>query len=111
MKQQQYNTKSTVNDIYYEIQTAYVQLNDARERIAASKVAVQQARESFELSQGRYKAGVCDAVELKESQVTYENAKLAYVSNVYTYNSAKASLEKAIGQSLKPVENHENVEI
>ena len=97
MKQQQYNTKSTVNDIYYEIQTAYVQLNDARE--------------SFELSQGRYKAGVCDAVELKESQVTYENAKLAYVSNVYTYNSAKANLEKAIGQSLKPVENHENVEI
>ncbi len=111
LKQQQYATKSTVNDIYYEIQTAYVQLTDARQRIAASKVAVQQARESYELSQGRYRAGVCDAVELKESQVTYEDAKLAYISNIYTFNSAKASLEKAIGRSLKPAQLEENVEI
>ena len=110
-KQQQFNTKASINDIYYEIQTAYVKLTDARQRIAASKVAVQQARESYELSQGRYKTGVGDAVELKESQVTYENAKLAYISNIYTYNSAKASLEKAIGQSLKPADVQENVEI
>lgn len=110
-KQQQFNTKASINDIYYEIQTAYVKLTDARQRIAASKVAVQQARESYELSQGRYKTGVGDAVELKESQVTYENAKLAYVSNIYTYNSAKASLEKAIGQSLKPADIQENIEI
>lgn len=111
MEQQKYDTTSSVNDIYYEIQTAYVQLNDARQRIAASKVAVQQARESYELSQGRYKAGVCDAIELKESQITYEDAKLAYISNIYTYNSAKASLEKAIGQTLKETEIQENVEI
>lgn len=111
MEQQEFDVKATVNNIYYEIQTTYVQLTDARQRIAASKVTVQQARESYELSQGRYKAGVCDAIELKEAQITYENAKLAYVSNVYAYNSAKASLEKAIGQSLKPTEIQENVEI
>ncbi|MCD8025052.1 MAG: TolC family protein [Candidatus Gastranaerophilales bacterium] len=110
-EQQKYNTTSSVNDIYYEIQTAYVQLNDARERIVASKIAVQEARESYEQSQGRYKAGVCDAIELKESQITYENAKLAYISNIYTYNSAKASLEKAIGQSVKVSDVQENVEI
>lgn len=110
-EQQEFDVKATVNNIYYEIQTTFVQLTDARQRIAASKVTVQQARESYELSQGRYKAGVCDAIELKEAQITYENAKLAYVSNVYAYNSAKASLEKAIGQSLKPTEIQENVEI
>lgn len=111
LEQQKYSAKSSVNDIYYEIQTAYVSLTDARERIAASKVALMQARESYELSQGRYKAGVGDAVELKQSQVTYEDAKLAYISNIYTYNSAKASLEKAIGQTLAPVDVQENVEI
>ncbi len=110
-EQQKYNTKSSVNDIYYEIQTAYVSLNDARQRIASSKVAVQSARESYELSQGRYKAGVCDAIELKEAQVTYEDAKLAYISNIYLYNGAKAALEKAIGKTLAESEIQENVEI
>jgi len=110
-EQQKYSAKSIVNDIYYEIQTAYVSLNDARQRIAASKVAVQEARESYELSQGRYKAGACDAIELKEAEITYENAKLAYIGNIYLYNSAKASLEKAIGKTIQAAEIQENVEI
>lgn len=110
-EKQKYNTKSAVNDIYYEIQTSYVSLNDARQRIAASKVAVQKAKESYELSQGRYKTGVCDAIELKEAELTYENAKLTYISNIYLYNSAKASLEKAIGKTLQSSSNQENVEI
>ena len=111
LEQQKYTTKAAVHDIYYEIQTSYVLLNDARQRITASKAAVQEARESYELSQGRYKTGVCDAIELKEAEITYENAKLAYISNIYLYNSAKASLEKAIGQTLKDTANQENVEI
>ena len=111
LEQQKYDAKGIVNDIYYEIQTAYVSLNDARQRISASKVAVQEARESYELSQGRYKAGVCDAIELKEAQLTYDSAKLAYINNIYFYNSAKASLEKAIGQTIKDSDIQESIEI
>lgn len=111
LEQQKFDTKNSVNNIYYEIQSAFVRVTDTSQRIVASKLAVQEARESYELSQGRYKAGVCDAIELKEAQISYENAKLAYISNVYEYNSAKATLEKAIGQSLKPSEIQENVEI
>lgn len=111
LEQQKFDTKNSVNNIYYEIQSAFVRVTDTSQRIVASKLAVQEARESYELSQGRYKAGVCDAIELKEAQISYENAKLAYISNIYEYNSAKATLEKAIGQSLKPSEIQENVEI
>lgn len=111
LEQQKFDTKNSVNNIYYEIQSAFVRVTDTSQRIVASKLAVQEARESYELSQGRYKAGVCDAIELKEAQISYENAKLAYISNVYEYNSAKATLERAIGQSLKPSEIQENVEI
>lgn len=111
LEQQKFDTKNSVNDIYYEIQSAFVRVTDTSQRIVASKLAVQEARESYELSQGRYKAGVCDAIELKEAQISYENAKLAYISNIYEYNSAKAALEMAIGQSIKPSEVQENVEI
>lgn len=109
--EQQYQTKSNINNIYYEIQNAYVSLNDARQRISASKVAVQKAQESFELSKGRYKAGVCDAIELKEAEITYENARLAYIYHIYLYNSAKANLEKAIGKTIQNSTPQENVEI
>lgn len=110
-EEQKYSAKSNVNDIYYEIQQAYVSLMDAKERIPSTKLTVKEAKESYELSQGRYRVGVCDAIELRDAQVQYANAKLAYISNLYEYNSAKARLERAIGQTIKPLENVEKVEI
>ncbi len=110
-EEQKYSAKSNVNDIYYEIQQAYVSLMDAKERIPSTKLTVKEAKESYELSQGRYRVGVCDAIELRDAQVQYANAKLAYISNLYEYNSAKARLERAIGQTIKPVENVERIEI
>ncbi len=111
-EQEQYNVKSNVNDIYYEIQQAYVKLMDAKERIPSTKLTVKEAKESYELSQGRYRVGVCDAIELRDAQVQYANAKLAYINTLYAYNSAKALLERAIGQTIKPAnDNFENIEI
>ncbi len=110
-EEQKYTAKSNVNDIYYEIQQAYVSLMDAKERIPSTKLAVKEAKESYELSQGRYRVGVCDAIELRDAQVQYAGAKLAYISNLYEYNSAKARLERAIGQTIKPAKGAEKIEI
>ena len=55
--------------------------------------------------------GVCDAIELRDAQIQYANSKLAYISALYEYNSAKALLEKAIGQTIKPSEASEKIEI
>ncbi len=110
-EQEKYNTKSNVNDIYYEIQQSYVRLVDAKERIPSTKLTVKEAKESYDLSKGRYRVGVCDAIELRDAQVQYANAKLAYISALYAYNSAKAQLERAIGQTIKPLETPERVEI
>ena len=110
-EQQKYSTKANINDIYYEIQQAYVKLVDAKERIPSTKLTVKEAKESYELSQGRYRVGVCDAIELRDAQIQYANSKLAYISALYEYNSAKALLEKAIGQTIKPSEASEKIEI
>jgi len=110
-EQQKYSTKSNINDIYYEIQQAYVKLSDAKQRIPSTKLTVREAKESYELSQGRYRVGVCDAIELRDAQVQYANAKLTYIGTLYEYNSAKAQLERAIGQTLKPAQTTEKLEI
>ena len=61
---------------------------------------VKQAKENYELSYGRYRVGEASPIELREAQVTYQEAQLAYYNTLYGYNSAKASLEKAIGKNL-----------
>lgn len=101
-EQTQYDVKAQINDIYYEIQNVYTKLKDTKARIPVAKVAMEKAQENYELTSGRYKVGYGDAIELKDAQVALVSAKLAYFQTIYDYNSARANLEKSIGQTLKP---------
>lgn len=101
-KQIQYDSKAKINDIYYDIQTVYTRLKDAKTRIPVAKVAMEKAQENYELTSGRYEVGYGDVIELKDAQVALANAKLGYFQTIYEYNSARANLERAIGQTLKP---------
>ena len=92
--------KRTQNDIYLEVQTAYLTLNEKRDQIPVANLQVKQAKENYELSFGRYKVGESSPTELKNAQNTYEEAKLTYYNSLYEYNSAKALLEKAIGKNI-----------
>lgn len=100
-KKVQYETKAQINDIYYEIQSVYTRLKDARARIPVAKVAMEKAQENYELTSGRYRVGYGDTIELKDAQVALANAKLGYFQTIYEYNSARANLERSIGQTLK----------
>lgn len=101
-QQVQYDTKAQINDIYYEIQSVYTRLKDAKARIPVAKTAMDKAIENYELTSGRYKVGYGDVIELKDAQVALATAKMNYYQTIYDYNSARANLEKSIGQTLKP---------
>ena len=107
LEKQKFDTKATVNDVYYDIQSTFVKLIDAKQRVPVAKLAVKKAKENYELSQGRYSVGVSDAIEYKEAQIQYYDARLSYLNTIYQYNSAKANLERAIGQTLPAVDSDE----
>jgi len=94
------NALNTQNAIYLEIQNAYLMLNEKKAQIPVAILQVKQAKENYELSYGRYKVGEASPIELRDAQVTYQEAQLAYYNTLYGYNSAKAALEKAIGKNL-----------
>jgi len=102
------NAQNTQNAIYLEIQNAYLLLTEKKAQIPVAILQVKQAKENYELSYGRYRVGEASPIELREAQVTYEEAQFAYYNTLYGYNSAKAALEKAIGKNLitaeEPVE-------
>ena len=101
------NAVNTQNQIFLEIQNAYLTLVEKKNQIPVAILQVKQAKENYELSYGRYRVGEADPIELKEAQTTYQTAQLNYYGALYQYNVAKASLEKAIGKNLASQEEED----
>ena len=94
------NAKNTQNEIYLEIQNAFLTLEEKKNQMPVAVLGVKQAKENYELSYGRYRVGEANPTELKDAQINYQQAQLSYYNASYQYNSAKAQLEKAIGKNL-----------
>ena len=103
-QKEQSNSKNTKNALYYEVQSAYYTLDEKKNKLPVAFLVMKQAKENFELSEGRYKAGVGNPTELNDAQIQYKNARLTYYQTLYEYNSAKANLEKSVGKNINASE-------
>lgn len=83
-------------NIYFEVQKAYVDMIQLEKQIPLIAVKVKQTLENFELADGRYGVGLGDYIELQDAKVKYNNAQHEYVQTVYRYNVARANLELAM---------------
>lgn len=89
------------HDVYFNVKKNYIDLETDREAIVIAKLALDQAKEQYRQVTGRYKAGVGDAIELKDGENTYLNARLDFYNAMLNYNTTAASLEREIGLPLK----------
>ena len=87
--------------VYLNVKKNYLDLQTAKEAIIISKLALDEAKEQYRQVTGRYKAGVGDAIELKDGENTYLNARLDFYNSVLNYNVTAAGLEREIGIPLK----------
>jgi len=58
---------------------------------------VQLAHEQMKQSQDRFAAGVVNSLEVVQSEQAVAAADENYISSLYSYNVAKASLARALG--------------
>mgnify|MGYP001560558728 CR=1 FL=1 len=91
------NEDSLLQKVSLEIESAYLSLKEAEERISAGKLVVTQAEETVELAKGRYSAGVGSSIEITDAMITLNNAKMTYITALSDYSVAQANLEKAMG--------------
>ena len=89
------------HNVYFNVKKNYMELETDREAIVIAKLALDQAKEQYRQVTGRYKAGVGDAIELKDGENTYLNARLDFYNAMLNYNNTAASLEREIGLPLK----------
>ena len=89
------------DSVYYNVKKAYLDLQTDKESIIIAKLALDQAKEQYRQVTGRYKAGVGDAIELKDGENTYLNARLDFYNAILNYNLSFANLEREIGVPIK----------
>lgn len=83
-------------DIYFEVQNAYINMIELEKQIPLLAVKVRQTFENYELAEGRYYVGLSDYIELQDAKVNYNNAQCSYIETIYKYNVARADLESVI---------------
>ena len=89
------------DSVYFNVKKAFLDLQTDKESIIIAKLALDQAKEQYRQVTGRYKAGVGDAIELKDGENTYLNARLDFYNTILNYNLSFANLEKEIGGPIK----------
>jgi len=83
-------------DIYFEVQNAYINMIELEKQIPLLAVKVRQTYENYELAEGRYYVGLGDYIQLQDAKVNYNNAQCSYIETIYKYNVARANLESVI---------------
>jgi outer membrane protein TolC len=90
--------KVTELNIGQEVEQAFLVVNEAQERIAATQTAVASAQENFRLAQGRFDAGVGTILELTDAQLFLTQAQNTEAQALADYRVALAALERATGR-------------
>ncbi len=83
--------------IDFEVRSALLDLNSARDQVDVAQSNVQLANETVKQSRDRFAAGVTNTVEVVQAQQALADANENLISAQYQYNIAKVSLARALG--------------
>ena len=93
----QNSTRSLFNNVFLEVQSAYIKMEESAESIPLAELNAEKAKENLQLAQGRYNEGIGDMIELKDAEVAYTDAQLNLLTARYDYAAAVADLKQAMG--------------
>ena len=99
LEQQKADLESLHARIYYEIQSAFLDLKSSADRVSVAKSNLDLAGEQVAQAQDRFAAGVVSNIEVVLAQDTLALATEDYISSLYAHNLAKVNLAQALGMA------------
>lgn len=84
----QYVSKSNL-----ELNKVKRQLEDAKNRLTLTSLAVEQSRESLRISKNRFKEGLEKTADLLVAETQFSNKQLEYYQTIFEYNFTQTYLE------------------
>jgi len=98
LAQKEAELDKAVKQISLDVVTAHQNLITSKEALSAASDLVASAKSSYELSLGRYKAGVAGILELLSAQSSLSSANEQKIKAEYGLALAKVALSKSIGK-------------
>jgi outer membrane protein len=86
--------------IALEVNSAYLNLASAVDKIAASRIAADLAGKTLQMAEVNYKAQILTEQQYLDAHTADQAAQLALWSSKYDYEVAKAKLNKAVGKTV-----------
>ncbi len=80
-----------------EVRDAFLDLQATDQEVSVEKNAVRLATQTLQQSRDRFASGVTDNIEVVQAQESLADANDAYIASLYSYNTAKLSMARAIG--------------
>ena len=84
--------------ITLDLTQAYLNLQQAQERIDVAGQGVKQAEENHRVTSKRFNAGLASTSDLLDAEVALLQAKTNQTNALVDFQLAQARIEKAIGQ-------------
>ena len=97
LRQRKAEAENLRGQIDYDVRTAFLNLQAAKEQLAVAKQNVNLANENLDRSKERFSAGVTDSVEVVQAQQSLASANDQYITSLYAHNLAKLELARALG--------------
>jgi len=97
LRQRKAEAENVRGQIDYDVRTAYLNLNAAKEQVDVGKQNVDLANESLARSKDRFTSGVTDSVEVVQAEQALASANDQYITSVYNHSLAKLELARALG--------------
>jgi outer membrane protein len=97
-EQAELTLQRTLNDIRLQVQQAYLNWQNARERLAAAQEAVKEASETARLTEEAYRAGAASLLDVLNAQVALAQAEAQELQARYDLRRAIFALRHAIGE-------------
>jgi len=97
LKQRKAEAENVRGQIDYDVRTAFLNLNAAKEQVTVATQNVSLANESLDRSKDRFASGVTDSVEVVQAEQALASANDQYISSLYSHNLSKLSLARALG--------------
>ena len=105
IRELEYTEKGLVNNIKFEVQSAYLNLNQAKESLLSQEKNVDAAQESVRVAELNYAEGLITITDVGSAQVALSEARINYLRAIYEYVISQAQLEKAVGLGWKQSES------
>jgi outer membrane protein len=100
VEQAKLRQEQTVRDVQVEVVQAALELKRAQEVIESKKQNVAQAEEALRIANVSYANGVITNLELMDTQLALDQARINYVTAIYDYIVGQANYRRAIAQNL-----------